>query len=329
MSLLSNAVLLGTAYNVSMNDVKFLQFGLNGLTSIGTSDLKGCSVVMIVSAQAAILAHIAPLPPNYDQSDREAGDRHCQRKMDEVGALYKANRQCFPTRQSSWVLCAVFRGEVGLPDQQNIMQKSLAGLGLRPSSLIYSIERQRNLLPSQGTVFIDGSKDDPIVYVEDKQVSKDNEWATPSGPSASYSNGATSGIPVSSYSTGATYTTGPSAYMSKTSISYSTWPSASQSGLPAPAGPAATVPADSPYVHDEDIYMFEKQGETYYRFTSDGKKLETMTAEWKQETVKHKGHIERCWAYTGKNSGTKFWRWSMESISTKGKGKGRGKGKGK
>jgi hypothetical protein len=74
MSLLSNAVLLGTAYNVSMNDVKLIQFGVNGLTSIGTSDLKGCSVVMIVSAQAAILAHIAPLPPNYDPSEPR-GDR--------------------------------------------------------------------------------------------------------------------------------------------------------------------------------------------------------------------------------------------------------------
>jgi hypothetical protein len=61
------------------------------------------------------------------------------------------------------------------------MQNSLAGLALRPSSLIYSIERQRNLLPSQGIVFIDGSKDDPIVYVEDKQVSKDKSKLNDSG----------------------------------------------------------------------------------------------------------------------------------------------------
>ena len=109
--------------------------------SIGTKDLKGCSVVMIVSPQAAILAYIAPRPPNSDLSDPEAGDRHCQTKMNEVGALYEANKQCFLTYGGSWVLCTVFQGEVALPDQQNIMQNSLAKMGLCPSSLIYSIER--------------------------------------------------------------------------------------------------------------------------------------------------------------------------------------------
>jgi hypothetical protein len=162
------------------------------------------------------------------------------------------------------------------------------------------------------------------VYVEDKQVSKGNEWATPSGPSASYSTRAASGIPVS-------YNTGSSAYLSKASISYSTWPSASQLGPPAPAGPTATVPADSPYIYDEDIAMVEREGETYYQFSSNGKKYEKSIADWIEERVEHEGQIVRCWAYTGKNSGTKYWRWSMESVSARGKwtGKGTGKGKGK
>ncbi|KFY17548.1 hypothetical protein V492_00591 [Pseudogymnoascus sp. VKM F-4246] len=283
MSLLSNALLLGTAYNVAMDEVKFLQFGVKGLTSIGTKDLKGCSVVMIVSPQAAILAHIAPLPPNSNPSDPEAGDRHCQMKMDDV-------------------LCAVFQGEVALPDQQNIMQNSLAKMGLRPSSLTYSIERQRNLHPYQGTAFIDGSKGDPNMYVEDKIVDTGNQ----SSP-LPYSIGATS--------------------RSYTYMPYGTLPSASQSRPPAPTGPLATIPVDSPYVHDEDIYVFEKQDQSYYRFSSAGKKLETMTDQWKPEKVNHDGKVLDCWAYTGKNSGVKHWRWTMESIFPKGKGKGNEKEK--
>lgn len=140
---------------------------------------------MIVSRKAAILAHIAPLPPNHAPSDLEAGDRHCQTKINELGELYKASKQA---RGGSWVLCAEFHGEVELPDQQKIMENSLAKLGLHPSPLTYPIECQRNLFPFQGTAFIDGSKANPIVYVEDKEVYAGSQWSP-----LSYNIGATSG----------------------------------------------------------------------------------------------------------------------------------------
>lgn len=158
MSLLSIAIGERRAYEVAMDEVEFLQFGRNGLTSIGTANLNGCSVVMIVSAHGAILGHIPPRPRDSNPSDLEAGDRHCQIKMNEVRDLYIANRQCFPKGGSSWVLCAMFLGEVPLSDQQSIMKKSLEMLGLQTSLNTYMAHMagQYDSFSGKGTVFIDG-----------------------------------------------------------------------------------------------------------------------------------------------------------------------------
>ena len=75
---------------------------------------------------------------------------------------------------------------------------------------------------------------------------------------------------------------------------YGTLLSVSQSRPPALTGPLATIPDDSPYVHNEDIYIFEKQDQSYYRFSSGGKKLETMTDQWKPEKVNHEGKVLDC-----------------------------------
>ncbi|ELR02005.1 hypothetical protein GMDG_05169 [Pseudogymnoascus destructans 20631-21] len=59
----------------------------------------------------------------------------------------------------------------------------------------------------------------------------------------------------------------PSAYPPKAAISYSTWPSTSQLASPDPVGTTATIPANSPYIFDEDITQVETQGRTYYKFS--------------------------------------------------------------
>jgi hypothetical protein len=92
-----------------MDEVKFLAFGESHINSIGTAQLGSCSAVMIVSKYAAIVAHIPP-HPSSDLSDVHAGDRHCQKLMDEVAALYKEKRKYFP-KDDSWVVCAIYKGE--------------------------------------------------------------------------------------------------------------------------------------------------------------------------------------------------------------------------
>lgn len=172
MSLLELSVRQGTAYKVAMNEFKFLRFGDNGITSIGTANLNGCSAVMVLSAFGAILGHIAPLPD--DHSDRStAGDDHARSKMDLLRSLYTANKRYFPTGSNGWVFCAIFEGEVGLPDQQKIFQDSLVNLGLPYSFRTYTAaatRHRRGTTAGQGTVFIQSNGKNPLVYIEDVDV---------------------------------------------------------------------------------------------------------------------------------------------------------------
>ncbi|TAQ86989.1 hypothetical protein B7494_g4696 [Chlorociboria aeruginascens] len=155
-----------------MNKVKFLAFRKSKVSSIGTANLNGCSAVMIVSRYGAILAHIPPRPPNSDPNDRHAGDRNTRARMDEVKALYTKHNKFFPAGTNSWVACAVYRGQLALPDQEKILQDGLDGLGFKQPFVTYVAGLEESSFTGQGTVFIDGSKAMPVVYVEDNVVSK-------------------------------------------------------------------------------------------------------------------------------------------------------------
>jgi hypothetical protein len=101
--LLTQSIAQGTAYEVEMNEIKFLPFGENGLTSIGTANLNGCSAVMVLSNFGAILAHIAPLPDDHG-GNPEAGDEHAQSKMDHLVRQLALALRCYqgqsrPSRQ--------------------------------------------------------------------------------------------------------------------------------------------------------------------------------------------------------------------------------------
>ncbi|KAI9742590.1 MAG: hypothetical protein M1818_003731 [Claussenomyces sp. TS43310] len=162
--LLESAEKRGTVYTVAMDEVKFLVFGQNGLSSIGTDNLNGCSSVMIVSRYAAILGHFPPRP-NVDSRDLEAGDNHVRAKMREVAALYNSNSSYFVAGGHNW----------------KIMEDALAALGLSHSLRTYEASLRRDpkdRFPGHGSVFVDGSGQVPIVYIEDKEVSKRNDWVT-------------------------------------------------------------------------------------------------------------------------------------------------------
>jgi hypothetical protein len=66
IGLLEQARRAGTASVVEMDDVQFLAFYKTKVSSIGTRDLAGCSVVTITSSYGAIVAHISP-NPNLDR----------------------------------------------------------------------------------------------------------------------------------------------------------------------------------------------------------------------------------------------------------------------
>lgn len=97
---------------------------------IGTDGLGSCSVVLIVSAFAAILGHVAPRPDDSNVADVNAGDDHIRTFMGNFVGYYRQCAAYFPTGSNSWVVCAMFRGAVALPHQQKIMEDSLRDAGL-------------------------------------------------------------------------------------------------------------------------------------------------------------------------------------------------------
>lgn len=154
---------------VAMDDVQLAAFNQR-LTAIGTRDLAGCSVVTITSPYGAILAHIPPLPSMT--GDSNAGDQHVQRMMDRVRALYNQHRNYFPAT-NTFVVCAVYEGEVALPDQKRIIETNVQQMGLTFRPVHYVTPRDP-LNPGQGTVLVDAmnrSGEMPAVYVEDRLAS--------------------------------------------------------------------------------------------------------------------------------------------------------------
>ncbi|KAJ5951909.1 uncharacterized protein N7479_010322 [Penicillium vulpinum] len=152
---------------VPIGDVQFLSF--QQLAAIGTGDLRSCSVVLIVSAHGAILAHIPP-QPLQPSPDPFAGDNNTRSMMGRVAALYQQNSGYFPSADTV-VVCAWFNGAVALPDQMEIMTSSLRQLGLNPVIRTYHVPGNRNI-PGQGTVIaIKGANQPrPQIYVEDRPI---------------------------------------------------------------------------------------------------------------------------------------------------------------
>ncbi|OIW30515.1 hypothetical protein CONLIGDRAFT_668507 [Coniochaeta ligniaria NRRL 30616] len=140
--------------------------------AIGTSGLGSCSVAAIVSAYGAILAHIPPRPLSpAPEADPYAGDNNVRAMMQRVRELYEENEHYFPFANTV-VVCAVYNGEVALPDQMGIMQEAFRDMGLESATHTYNVPGDRTL-PGQGTVIVVSSflhEETAGIYVEDNLV---------------------------------------------------------------------------------------------------------------------------------------------------------------
>ncbi|KAF2241884.1 hypothetical protein BU26DRAFT_525004 [Trematosphaeria pertusa] len=153
----------GLATAVLMNGLNCLVFSQT--PCIGTDRLGSCSVVLIVSPFAAILAHIPPRPDDADANDPEIGDKYVRSFMERVTTYYRQCQAYFPANSSSWVVCVVFGDAVALPDQQRIMERALRDVGLTvDTSQTYRVPFTNNHR-DRGTVFADGRGHTIRVYV--------------------------------------------------------------------------------------------------------------------------------------------------------------------
>lgn len=167
---------IGSLKTVGLNKVDIVEYGPD-FKSIGTAGLGGCSVAVIVSRRAAILAHISPRPTAANAA--HDGDEHMEQMMGQVVTLYEESRQLFPPEQSAVAVCAQFLGspdnEIALPDQLEIMNRHFRGLEIAHSLKKYTISIPYGPeFPGKGTVFVDGSGDRPMVYVEDEIIQLPN-----------------------------------------------------------------------------------------------------------------------------------------------------------
>lgn len=171
LGLFLTALLDEEAEEVGMNEVGFIAFH-TPTRCIGTRNLNSCTGVIIASQHAAILAHIAPLPPYAAENDFHAGDRHTSLMMEDLADLYRRHENYFLTEKPSWVVSALWNEEIALPSQKAIVEESLRQINLTPATVNYQvITRQTPRGPGKGTIFIDGRGGSfPAIYVEDQLI---------------------------------------------------------------------------------------------------------------------------------------------------------------
>ncbi|CAK7231177.1 hypothetical protein SCUCBS95973_007822 [Sporothrix curviconia] len=92
---------------VEMGDVDIVNFDV--CAAIGTYGLNGCSVALVASPYAAILAHIPPRPDLTD-ADPNAGDNNTRVIITDFAQLYETHINFFPDGDNH-IIYAVFKGD--------------------------------------------------------------------------------------------------------------------------------------------------------------------------------------------------------------------------
>ena len=161
-------VLANRLNNVPMNDVRFQSFH-GPVTAIGTQNLRSCSVVLVASRSGAILAHIMPLFSDLATTI-----------VDRFERLYEIHKEeHFSSTNETWVVSGVVEGDGGhltvLDNHDGLVENRLSGMGLLDRKQTWYQFRIQPTGSSpnfagKGTVLVDGSGPEPVVYVEDKPV---------------------------------------------------------------------------------------------------------------------------------------------------------------
>ena len=104
--------------------------------------------------------------------------------------FYNTNKRYFPSGSSSGVVCAVYEGNIALPDQLNIMKGSLEKEGLPVNtSATYKvpfIEEHSD----RGSVLVNGKDSNNVkVYIESKQPKASDSNIVPAEGFAHYTVG--------------------------------------------------------------------------------------------------------------------------------------------
>ncbi|KAL8786586.1 MAG: hypothetical protein Q9195_008143 [Heterodermia aff. obscurata] len=173
-SVLRRALLGNEVEMVEMNRVGELVFGKDQKWCLGTTGLGACTVIILLSTKATILAHIAPRKiPDLNPS-LPTGDENARDKLQEVTAMF-IELQPYFTSAAAPGSVLVFgvnpAGEPWLPDQKRILEEQLTKWQLPAMPIEYhSISSPPNFT-GKGEVLVDARVQGkaPVVWVEDKE----------------------------------------------------------------------------------------------------------------------------------------------------------------
>ncbi|GAB7366158.1 hypothetical protein MBLNU230_g7720t1 [Neophaeotheca triangularis] len=186
--LLAQAMDRGLVELVGINEVKSLVFGTpvaGRPASLGVSGLSACTVVVVVSDLAAVVAHIGP--NILGSQDPNSFTLLAQEKMSEMERLYLQDQRLFSSSTNAYVIFATFRSTPTSPEQATIFRQRLDALGL-PIVRDVGYERSAQSLidvnRAEGTVWVVKRNNTPMVYLED-QVITPNALSTQASPSES------------------------------------------------------------------------------------------------------------------------------------------------
>lgn len=146
---------------------------LTTIRYLATAALNSCTGVVIVSPEAGILAHIAPLPPGTTQQhlnqNPNVANVNARSLLQAVANLYQANRSMFATSQT-YVVAGIFGDRPAMPDVIRMINQFFANLrlpviwksypvviGRRPegySSIVVHAERPGTM----AVVYVNGSR---------------------------------------------------------------------------------------------------------------------------------------------------------------------------
>lgn len=169
---------------VKMNSVEYMRFQPGGKIFLGTEDLNGCTAVVIVSKNAAILAHISPRPSGQN-TNQATGDTHVKAKMQQLRNLLGQHLNDFKQGTGGVVVYAVYMGEVALRDQKDIIEAQFKSWKLPFQSASYPVlQPGAPRPPAKGTVLVDAGGEAPVVWVEDKAVARVKATGSSVGSSA-------------------------------------------------------------------------------------------------------------------------------------------------
>jgi hypothetical protein len=164
---------------VPMGGIKTIIFGPRQ-TGLGTKGLGGCSVALVVSSKAAVLAHIPARPEGMSPLDPEGGEPNVKLMMKKLQYRVDCLRTYFTQDSQCWVVCATMGtgNEPVLKKHHDIIYAYLLGLNLRVNGHTYTAGNKA-LLPDSGTVFVDASSLPPRVYIEERLAWGPGTWVVP------------------------------------------------------------------------------------------------------------------------------------------------------